>query len=77
MLVLGSDGLWDVLQPEDATATVARVLEGGNPELKAEAMGEAAVSLAHTAAQALVEQALRHGSHDNVTAIVGLVRWTD
>ena len=52
-LILATDGLWDVMQPGDAIAAVKRVLDaGGNSALKAEALGDAATSLASTAAQA-------------------------
>ena len=52
MLILATDGLWDVMKPADAVAVVKRVLEhGGSVQLKAEALGDAATSLARTAAQ--------------------------
>ena len=75
VLVLASDGLWDVMQPSDAITTVNKVLHAGNAALKAAAVGESVGSLARTAAQALVECALHLGSHDNVTAVVGLIRF--
>ncbi len=51
-VVLATDGLWDVMQPDDVIETVKRVLDaGGNSALKAEALGDAATSLASTAAQ--------------------------
>ena len=50
-LILATDGLWDVMQPGDAIAAVKRVLDAGNSSLKAEALGDAATSLANTAAQ--------------------------
>jgi serine/threonine protein phosphatase PrpC len=52
MLILATDGLWDVMKPADAVAVVKRVLQhGGSVQLKAEALGDAATSLARTAAQ--------------------------
>ena len=41
------------MQPADAIAAVKRVLDAGNSALKAEALGNAATSLASTAAQVL------------------------
>jgi hypothetical protein len=43
--------------------------------LQARATGDAAESLAHAAADALVGLALKNSTTDNVTVIVGLVRW--
>lgn len=74
-VILATDGLWDVVNETDACAIVDTALGGGNAALKAEAAGEAAASLAHAAADALVEVAVRRGTADNVTAVVGLVRW--
>lgn len=76
MLILASDGLWDVMKPDDVTATVGHFFRT-NSELKAAAVGDAAATLARAAANTLVQQALRRGSRDNVTAVVGLLRWPD
>lgn len=77
VLILASDGLWDVMKPGEATETVKQVLNAGNATLKAAAVGESVSSLARTAAQALVNRSLHCGSQDNVTAVVGLIRWLD
>ena len=77
MLILASDGLWDVMEPADATAAVRHFLNAGNAKLKAAAVGDAAASLVRTAAEALVQQALQRGSRDNVTEVVGLLRWDE
>ena len=58
----------------DAISIVSHA-QGGNAELKAAAMGEAAASLAKSAADALVTDAVRRGTTDNVTAVVALLRW--
>lgn len=74
-VILASDGLWDVVSKADAVSVVDTALGGGTAELKARATGDAAASLAHAAADALVGVALKRGTTDNVTAVVGLVRW--
>jgi len=51
---LATDGLWDVVSEADAISIVATALGGSSAQLKAKASGEAAASLAHMVADALV-----------------------
>ncbi|KAI8463922.1 MAG: phosphatase 2C-like domain-containing protein [Monoraphidium minutum] len=71
-VILGSDGLWDVLSDEDAVACAKSALQtfragdgkaaGGDAEAKA-------------AANALLEESLRRGTADNVTVVIMLLAW--
>lgn len=55
-LILASDGLWDVIENQEAVDIVTKVFDSGrNPQ---------------TAAKILVEHALKKYSSDNITAIV-------
>lgn len=56
-LILATDGLWDVWESEDAVHLVHRLLE--SEEVDRDSI-----------AQYLVEEALRRGSHDNITVII-------
>lgn len=73
MLILASDGVWDVPGPADAIGQVVHVITSSVPAVP----GPAAVidETARRAAEALVETALRRGSRDNVAAVVALVSW--
>jgi len=54
-LVIGSDGLWDVLADSDARQLLLRSMSERTPE---------------QAAQSLVDDAQRRGSTDNITCLV-------
>lgn len=66
-VILGTDGLWDVMGGGQACALAAAALEGQGP-----GRGNGAAA---AAAEALVEEALRLGTSDNVTAAVAQLRW--
>jgi len=67
LLILASDGLWDVLTNQEATAIARAALE------VAESRGGAArasrVGAVRKAASALTRAALERGSRDNVTSL--------
>eukprot|EP00727_Mastigamoeba_balamuthi_P005533 m51a1_g16 hypothetical protein (287) ;mRNA; f:82410-83796 len=66
-LILGCDGLWDVVSSEDAVKYVAARLPKG-PATNADA---------ESAAKALVVYATKeHGSADNTTAVVVVFNWS-
>ncbi|BDA46808.1 probable Integrin-linked kinase-associated serine/threonine phosphatase 2C at C-terminar half [Coccomyxa sp. Obi] len=66
-LVLGSDGLWDKMSDTTAVAIVNKV-KGKSQSLSN--------GTAKDAAQALVDEALKRGTKDNITAVVMLFNWT-
>lgn len=68
-IVLGSDGLFDVVDEKgkDIASVVYRSLEAGE--------GIPSDKVARTAAKTLVEGALKRGTGDNVTAVVMLFEW--
>lgn len=80
-VILGSDGLWDVMADEDAVHIANRAIKlhrcdrrrrgGGDGE---EAGGDDGVhpgdDEAQVAAQGLVDEALRRGTADNITVVV-------
>ncbi|PSC67886.1 phosphatase 2C 24 [Micractinium conductrix] len=63
-VLLGSDGLFDVMEPQQAVDLALQALVGQPSEASAEA-----------AAGVLVQEALRKGSSDNVTAALLLLDW--
>ncbi|GFR41712.1 hypothetical protein Agub_g2462, partial [Astrephomene gubernaculifera] len=76
LVVLASDGLWDVMSDQEAVDCANGVLQaryGHN------ATSAAAVPFrdedARAAAEALLESAVRRGTADNVTVIVMLLTW--
>ena len=71
--ILASDGLWDVMSDKEACDIVAAKLAQSSSVTDARA--EKLVVTA--AAEALVQFSLEAGSMDNVTAIVGLLKWLD
>lgn len=74
-VVLGSDGLWDVMSDEDAVSVADQVLKvGGAGESHAQSPHSDAV--ARAAAEALLSESLRRGTMDNVTVIVMLLQWS-
>ena len=71
-LIIACDGVWDVMEDQEAADLVQRWLYGApwSP-----APGEAAVPLpdagrVKTVSQQLVDEALKRGSSDNITALV-------
>jgi len=75
-VILASDGLWDVMTDKRACEIVkAKVLTA---MANASGGGEKVPSsyLAMVAAQGLVQSALNAGTMDNVTAVVGLLKWS-
>jgi len=56
-LIVACDGLWDVVEDQDAVDLVREAVSGGT-------------ATRETAAEMLVREALRRGSTDNITAIV-------
>lgn len=76
-LILGSDGLWDVISKEAACQVVRRCLSGGMRGVcSAEAPNIVTKeSRAAEAAAVLAELAIARGSRDNITiVIVELIR---
>jgi len=65
-IILASDGLWKVLDNQSAIDFVQRTLAREHAADPAGAM----LNNAQAAAHALVQEALRLGSQDNVTVIV-------
>ncbi|CAL5218369.1 g37 [Coccomyxa viridis] len=67
-IVLASDGLWDVLSDTEVVTILQKVrdqqeaIDGKTPKLGAEA---------------LVQQSLRKGTADNVTAVVLMINWPE
>ncbi|GBG00547.1 serine threonine phosphatase [Raphidocelis subcapitata] len=71
-IILGSDGLWDVLSDEDAVHTAKRALQAYKTEHgRGNGDGEA-----KAAADALLDESLRRGTADNVTCVVMLLAWS-
>lgn len=73
-IIVATDGLWDVFTEGDAVQAVEPSIQG-NITLKAAASGGAIGDLANNAAEALVRTAQLRGSGDDVTALVGVIRW--
>ena len=71
VLILASDGLWDVLSSQDA-CTIA--MEKFASEMAA---GGSSKSGVKRAASALVKTAMQRGTRDNVTVMVVDVRFPD
>lgn len=71
-VVLGTDGLFDVCSAGDVCAIVRQQLS--LVKTKGKLHGD---SVAGEVARALVAEALRRGSADNVTAAVALLKWDD
>jgi len=68
VLVIASDGLWDVVSEED----VQRLVDKSVQDAIVQGGGEQAISeiLQNTAAQTLVSYAIKRGSRDNILALV-------
>lgn len=71
-IILASDGLWDVMSDKQACDIVAMQLRAFS---MATAPNECRVA-ATLAAETLVRASLEAGTMDNVTAVVGLLRWS-
>ena len=66
-VVLGTDGLFDVMGAGDCCTVVQRSMQSTGSKEGDSTAGEAA--------RALVEEALKRGTADNVTAAVALLNW--
>lgn len=66
-VVLGTDGVFDVMGAGDCCTVVQRSMDSMQSREGDAAAGEAA--------RALVQEALRRGTADNVTAAVALLNW--
>lgn len=64
---------WDVLSDSEAVEIVAEHLRRAAAEAKGERLNLHLA--AATAANELVDEGLRAGTLDNVTAVVGLLKW--
>lgn len=64
LIVMGSDGIWDVLSNEETCHLAKRALN------RAHEKGASARSAAKVAATVLIRAALAKGSRDNITVIV-------
>lgn len=64
LLLLASDGLWDVLSNQDACSLAKRCLQ------RAQRKGASRSTAAHIAAAILTRAAVDHGSSDNITVVV-------
>ena len=65
-LILGSDGLWDVISNEIACQVVRRCLEGRI--IRTNSCSDSTRTM--EAAAILVELAMARGSHDNISVVV-------
>lgn len=68
-LILGSDGLWDVISSEAACEMVRKCLSSGSGETKRNSNSQER-SLAAEAAALLAQLAMAKGSRDNTSVIV-------
>ena len=73
-VILASDGLWDVLSDRRACQVVSKKLAAATASLNEVLVVDERL-LATAAAEALVQSALDAGTMDNVSAIVGLMKW--
>lgn len=64
LIVMASDGLWDVINNQEAADMASHTL------LNAEAQGISGVLAAKKAAAALTKAALDRGTRDNVTVLI-------
>jgi protein phosphatase 2C len=71
LLVLASDGLWDVISNQEAADMALHVLNA------AEASGLTGVAAVRKTATALTKAALDRGTRDNVTVLVVDLRHAD
>ncbi|KAK9829310.1 hypothetical protein WJX72_005079 [[Myrmecia] bisecta] len=74
-VVLGSDGLWDVISDQQAVDIVSTVLQAPLPAGSNSSTAHVNNLRAKSAADALLQAALKGGTMDNVTAMVLLMQW--
>jgi len=70
-VVIGSDGLWDVMDDQEAIDIVSLILRRSQQA----SAGRSVSEMAKEAAEYLVAHALAKGTEDNVTALVVLLQW--
>ncbi|PNH10573.1 Protein phosphatase 2C 7, partial [Tetrabaena socialis] len=83
LIVLASDGLWDVMGDQEAVDCANGALQAryGGARTSGGGMGLPGVGVAYreedarAAAEALLESAIRRGTSDNVTCVVMLLQW--
>lgn len=72
-VILASDGLWDVLSDKEACEVVSEKLEKAN--VSSGLSDELARMAATVASEALVQAALEAGTMDNITVVIGILKW--
>ncbi|CAL5221222.1 g3373 [Coccomyxa viridis] len=70
MVIMASDGLWDVLSDQQAVETAEETLKD-----QIAGKGHVSDAVAKEVSSALVMAALRKGTLDNVTVVILLLRW--
>eukprot|EP00803_Ostreobium_quekettii_P006847 evm.model.scf_1978.2 EVM.evm.TU.scf_1978.2 scf_1978:2915-7076(+) len=70
-VVLGTDGVWDVLSDDDAVAIAGQEIK----RFSSKDGGRWSEATSKAASQAVVQAALDKGTADNVSAVVMLFRW--
>jgi serine/threonine protein phosphatase PrpC len=75
-VILASDGLWDVMTDKRACEIVKNKIATAMANASGGGEKVPASFLATVAAQGLVQSALNAGTMDNVTAVVGLLKWS-
>ncbi|KAL4519818.1 hypothetical protein Ndes2526B_g01618 [Nannochloris sp. 'desiccata'] len=75
-VILASDGLWDVMTDKRACEIVKAKITLAMANASGGGEKVPPSYLATVAAQALVQSALNAGTMDNVTAVVGLLKWS-
>lgn len=74
-VILASDGVWDVLSDKQACDVVCGKLRSFTPPPEEKLSESDTALMTSLAAEALLEASLDAGTMDNVTVIVGLMKW--